>query len=321
MNTGAAAEHRALIYSGPEEFLATVVPYLRAGLAGGERALVLADPDKQELLRGALGEDTGAVEFADAGLIGQRQAQVIQAVIARVIHGHCTRIVAEQALGRRSPREVGDYLRFEAAWNVAFRACAISILCPYDASALPADVVLGCRQTHPALAGRHRTEPSGHFVDPSGYIAGSCVVAEPPESADTFFCQAKAELTSARAFARSHATRAGLGTKVTAELSLAVSEVLTNALHYGKPPRYLYAYAEGPMLVCHVHDSGDGPGNPLASYLPPGTGPVRGRGLWVARQLCDSLEIATDATGTHVRLFTRPRAAADPSQGPQGLGG
>lgn len=319
MNADTGAEHRALIYSGPEEFLATVVPYLRAGLAGGERALVLTDPGKQELLRSELGDDAGAVEFTDAGLSGQRQAQVIQAVIDRVINGHCTRIVAEQSLARRSPREVDDYLRFEAAWNVAFRTCPISILCPYDASALPADVMLGCRQTHPALAGEHRTEPSGHFVDPSGYIAGSCVVSEPPESADTFLCQAKADLTTARAFARSHATRAGLGTEATAELSLAVSEVLTNALHYGKPPRYLHAYAEGPMLVCHVHDSGDGPGNPLASYLPPGTGPVPGRGLWVARQLCDSLEIATDATGTHVRLFTLPLECPKPSSGFRGI--
>jgi anti-sigma regulatory factor (Ser/Thr protein kinase) len=302
----AAAVHSALIYSGPEEFLATVVPYLQTALAAGEQALVLTDGEKIDWLRRELGEEAKAIEFAATGPTHQRQAQVIQAVIERVVYGRCTRIVAEQALARRSPREVDDYLRFEAAWNVAFRTCPISILCPYDASALPADVVLGCQRTHPALAAKQHTEPSCHFVDPSGYIAGSCVVTAPPASAEEFCCCSKADLAAARAFVRVHATRAGLGTKATAELSLAVSEVVTNALDYGKAPRLLYAYDEGSMLVCHVHDSGDGPGNPLASYLPPGTGPVPGRGLWVARQLCDSLEIATDATGTHVRLFTLP---------------
>ena len=89
---------------------------------------------------------------------------------------------------------------------MAFHSLPVSVLCPYDASALPADVVLACQRTHPALAAEHRLEPSDEFVDPRG-------------------------------------------------------------------------------------------------YLPPGDGAAQGRGLWVARQLCDSLEIATDATGTHVRLF------------------
>jgi anti-sigma regulatory factor (Ser/Thr protein kinase) len=298
--------HTALIYSGPEQYLATVVPYLQAALADGEQALVVTDAEKAEWLHRELGEEAKAIEFAVTGTTHQRQAQIVQAVIERAIYGHCSRIIAETALARRSPREVDDYLRFEAAWNVAFRTCPISILCPYDASALPADVVLGCQRTHPVLSAQQGTEPSCHFVDPGGYIAGSCVVTKPPASAEEFCCETKADLAAARAFVRVHATRAGLGTKVTAELSLAVSEVMTNALDYGQAPRRLYAYSEGPMLVCHVHDSGEGPGNPLASYLPPGIGPVPGRGLWVARQLCDSLEIATDATGTHVRLFTLP---------------
>lgn len=305
MSADITATHIALIYRRPEELLSTVIPFVREGLADGERAMVLTELGKLELLRRELGQLARAVEFTDLGTTSQRQARIIHAVIdfARRNDGRRIRIVAEQSLARRSQREIDDYLRIEAAWNVAFHSLPVSVLCPYDASALPADVVLACQRTHPALAAEHRLEPSDEFVDPRGYIAGSCVVIEPPASAAVFSAATTADLAPARAFVRSQAARAGLGAEATDELTIAVSEVLTNALDHGKPPRFLYAYREGPMLVCQVHDSGDSPWHPLASYLPPGDGAAQGRGLWVARQLCDSLEIATDATGTHVRLF------------------
>lgn len=314
MSADITATHIALIYRRPEELLSTVIPFVREGLAGGERAMVLTEVGKLEWLRRELGQYARAVEFTDMGTTFQRQARIIHAVIdfARRNGGRRARIVAEQSLARRSQREIDDYLRIEAAWNVALRSWPVSVLCPYDASALPADVVLACQRTHPALAAEHRLEPSGEFVDPRGYIAGSCVVVKPPASAAVFSVATTADLAPTRAFVRSQAARAGIGAKVTGELTIAVSEVLTNALDHGQPPRSLYVYREGPMLVCHVHDRGDIPWHPLASYLPPGDGSGQGRGLWVARQLCDSLEIATDASGTHVRLFVLldPRPAS-----------
>ena len=61
-----------------------------------------------------------------------------------------------------------------------------------------------------------------------------------------------------------------------------------------------------PALACHVHDLGHGLTDPLVGYFPPPQEPTSGRGLWLARQLCDSVEIGTDDSGSHVRLLMLP---------------
>ena len=45
--------------------------------------------------------------------------------------------------------------------------------------------------------------------------------------------------------------------------------------------------------------------DPLAAYLVPDRHATHGHGLWLGRQACDCVEVATDGTGTHVRLLTR----------------
>jgi anti-sigma regulatory factor (Ser/Thr protein kinase) len=55
-------------------------------------------------------------------------------------------------------------------------------------------------------------------------------------------------------------------------------------------------------MVCEVSDTGAGLRDPLAGHLPAGRSTARGRGLWLARQLCDLLEVHSDPAGTTVRL-------------------
>ena len=45
--------------------------------------------------------------------------------------------------------------------------------------------------------------------------------------------------------------------------------------------------------------------DPRAAYLAPARHAAHGHGLRLTRQACDCLEMATDRTGTHVRLLTR----------------
>ncbi len=71
-----------------------------------------------------------------------------------------------------------------------------------------------------------------------------------------------------------------------------------------RPPCRLYIYRDGPALAFHVHDSGLGPSDPLAGYLPPADHAYNGRGLWIARQLCDALDITTNLSGTHVSALS-----------------
>lgn len=307
MSTGVTCLHSALIYRGREEFTAAVGGFVRDGLASGEPVMVMITPEKMGWLRAALGQDAAAaVEFADSGSAYQPQAQVTR-VATSYLHRlgpRPSRMVAEQALARRRRCEVEDYMRIEAAANVVYQPFPVSILCPYDASALAGDVLLACQQTHPQLLTGHRLQPSERFTDPSGFITASAAVAQPPLSAASYSCDTAADLAAARSFLRVQADLAGLEDERAENLVLAAFEIVANAVFHGKPPRRLYVYREDRALVCHVHDSGAGIGNPLCAYIPPGGDPDQGRGLWLARQLSDCLSIATDATGTHVRTFT-----------------
>jgi anti-sigma regulatory factor (Ser/Thr protein kinase) len=83
---------------------------------------------------------------------------------------------------------------------------------------------------------------------------------------------------------------------------LAVNEVATNAVEHGESEAELYLWT-GHELVCEVHDRGI-LGDPLPGLQAPHPSHPKGRGLWIARQLCDVLHIWSDAGGTHVRMRT-----------------
>jgi anti-sigma regulatory factor (Ser/Thr protein kinase) len=87
------------------------------------------------------------------------------------------------------------------------------------------------------------------------------------------------------------------------EFLIAVGELVANALGHGHGPAELTLWSTNDGVVCAVHDDGPGVDDPFAGYLPPGNDDAaQGMGLWVARQLSDSLAIQSGADGTTVRL-------------------
>lgn len=92
----------------------------------------------------------------------------------------------------------------------------------------------------------------------------------------------------------------GLGAQRCASLALAVSEAVTNALqHGGSATVVVYESAEAVMV--EVHDQADIEIPDLPAQ-PPSQVSLRGRGLWLARQMCDRVEIMRHRTGNAVRL-------------------
>lgn len=87
------------------------------------------------------------------------------------------------------------------------------------------------------------------------------------------------------------------------DLRSAVSEVVTNAIHYGGRPVELRGWADGSLVVVTVSDRGPGPSEsdlglaPLAREAGQG-----GLGLWMARQMCRELVMGTRPDGFTVRL-------------------
>jgi hypothetical protein len=78
MQTATAAfQHEALLYEGPDGFLAGTVPFIREGLGLGQPVLAVVGAEKMALLREALGDDAEGVRFADMAQIGRNPGRII----------------------------------------------------------------------------------------------------------------------------------------------------------------------------------------------------------------------------------------------------
>lgn len=303
--------HRALVYEDARHFDQAVTSFVLEGLERDERVLVFAVPEKLGRLRSALDPAArAAVQFADADNLYHRQGRIIRAakdsLDAATAGGRRARLVAEQALASRSAAEVAYYLRLEAASNALFAPYPVTVLCPYDAATLPASVLEGCQQTHPALQDGASAQPSHGFVDPRRFVVENIDPVDPPADAAAFAFDRAEDLVAARSFLRARAVAAGLAETAVAELVTGANEVLTNAILHGEGPRQLWTYLEDGALVVHVRDHGRGFADVLGAYLPPDlrSGREDGRGIWIAHQTSDAVEFVTCAAWTDVRLLT-----------------
>jgi anti-sigma regulatory factor (Ser/Thr protein kinase) len=309
------AKHRALVYRDADRFIDAVGAFVRDGVERGESVLTALSAEKLDWLRHDLGADAPAVDFADERALYERHGPMLASVLDYLERhgtpgGGRVRIVAEQALALRDPADVRAYMRYEAASNVAYARFDANVLCPYDAASLPDAIVRDALRTHPEVLDDGAPRPSERYVDPRSFVRERAVVERVPAGVTPIALELPDDVAGARAFARAHAEAAGAPTEAIEDLELAVSEVATNALVHGRGPRLVWCYVDHGDLVCRVHDAGPGPADPLQGYLPPDIRRLRGRGLWLAHQLCDIVEIAGDRAGTDVQLRLKVGRAA-----------
>ena len=96
------------------------------------------------------------------------------------------------------------------------------------------------------------------------------------------------------------ARRAGLDEDRASALVLAAGEATSNSVEHGGGRGTLLLWPRPAALTIEVHDSGD-LANPHQGLRRPELTGIRGRGLWMARQLCDHVHVWADSAGTHVR--------------------
>jgi anti-sigma regulatory factor (Ser/Thr protein kinase) len=121
------------------------------------------------------------------------------------------------------------------------------------------------------------------------------------------------DLPAVRRLIASTARAAGLARSRAEELVLAVNEVTTNSLVHGRPPATLRIWSGGGELVCEVSDCGEGIKDALAGQLAPSTDGLGGRGLWLARMLCDAVEVRNGEGCTVTMHATTPSVSLSAS--------
>jgi anti-sigma regulatory factor (Ser/Thr protein kinase) len=292
--------HQALIYPDGEEFLAATVPFLRQALESGEPALVAVRGENTRLLQGELGEDAGAVSFADMETLGRNPARIIPfwRDFVDQHRGKPVRGVGEPVWPGRERAEIDECQRHESLLNVAFSGPpAWSLLCPYDGGGLDGEVLEAVAHSHRAVERDGVVEECAPVTEVDCF-AGA-LPASPPGCERFEFD--RTGLFDVRQRVSWLAESAGLPAPATTDLVVAASELAANSIVHGGGAGALRLWRRDGRLVVEIEDRGSIE-EPLVGRVRPVPTQVGGRGLWLANQLCDLVQIRSGSTGTSVQL-------------------
>jgi anti-sigma regulatory factor (Ser/Thr protein kinase) len=298
--------HEVMFYEDEDQFLETAVPFLHRGLEAGEPMLVAVGRRKIELLEGELGEESVHVRFADMVELGRNPARIIPAwrefLELNLGPGRGVRGIGEPIWPERSDSELDECQRHESLLNVAFgEGPGWSLLCPYDSRRLDDEVLETARKNHPYLRCNGANGPCAGWNDLHGFspFAGS-LPPPPPEARMLPFDRER--LGEVRALVGGEASAAGAGEGLATDLTIAVGELAANSVLHGGGGGTLRAWRDGSSLLVEVEDGGR-IDEQLSGRVRPTVAQAGGRGLWMANQLCDLVQIRSGEAGTAVRLW------------------
>ncbi len=300
--------HEAFLYHGSAAFLAGLIPFITDGLAAGQPVMVAVAQPRLDLIRVALGADAARVDLLDMAERGLNPARIIPAwrafLDAAAKAGRPARGVGEPIWAGRGAAELAECQLHESLLNVAVDPrTPLWLRCPYDVDALDPAVIEEAQRSHPMLvdAGSYRASTVYGGVTHVDAIFSQSLPAPSETVAELPFDPP--DLGVLRAFVLGHACAAGMAAERAGELAVAIHELAVNSLRHGGGAGLLRLWRETGAFVCEVSDSGRIE-DPMIGRTAPAASQESGRGVWLANQLCDLVQIRSTAHGTTVRVLT-----------------
>lgn len=297
-----------MLYSGQSDFVDSALPFLSGAVKAGEPVLVVESALKIDLLRAALGSDAEHVLFADMSEVGANPARIIPAwhefVKRYGVEGKRLRGIGEPIWNGRPADELAESQRHEALLNVAFgHGQPWWLLCPYDTSQLDDAVIEEALRSHEYVmeGGRSRTSAAFLGIDASRRACDAPLPDPLPGFHETAFDAES--LLNLRGTVSRFALRTGVGVDRATCFVTALNEVATNSILHGGGAGVLRLWRDENKLVGEVEDQGMFD-RPLADRDQP-VATIDPRGLWLANQLCDLVQIRRVKSGTVFRLQMR----------------
>jgi anti-sigma regulatory factor (Ser/Thr protein kinase) len=303
--SSAAFHHEAVFYEGDDQFVDRCLAFVRDGLARSEPVLVMVGGRKLELLRAALGSRAADVHLANMEVVGRNPARIIPAwsrfVIENAGTGGGMRGIGEPIWPERTPCELSECQLHESLINLAFAtADDFRLICPYDTAALPDDVIVEARRSHPVVSQSGIENVSYEYRGLDKAAARfSEALAEPPVEAEELKVTLSA-LRAARRLVWRRAEESGLGERAE-DFMLAVNEVLSNSLQHAGEGGTLRVWSDADGLVCEVRDGGH-IAQPLIGREEPPIGQIGGHGMWLVNLVCDLVQVRSSDQGTTIRM-------------------
>jgi anti-sigma regulatory factor (Ser/Thr protein kinase) len=296
-------EHQAVFYRGLDGLVAAVLPFIREGIESGEPVLVALLPDRLAAVEAALGADATRVDFVDMAELGANPACIIpewRRFLEDAGDEGPVRGVGEPVWSGRREVELEEASLHEALLNLAFDdGPAWRLLCPYDVEELPVEIIEDAARNHPVADGFALDVT---YAGPDhGRRRFSGALSQAPADADVFGFGLR-DLAGLRSVVARLAGQAGVSRARADDLVLAAHELATNSVMHGGGEGTLTSWAEPGAFVVEISDAGviHDPlvGRDLLHELA-----ENGRGVWMANQLCDLVQVRSCESGTVVRLY------------------
>jgi anti-sigma regulatory factor (Ser/Thr protein kinase) len=309
-------EHAVAFHGSTTELLGRLVPLAEQALERDEPLAIALQPATErtlaDRLHGRLASADGLIRLrrpdsgpagASAQTLAARWALELRALsVARarpvtVLNEHAADL--DGADGR-------FWTELDAALNVALADLPVRITCFYPELPLHLEILDGARRNHPLLLadGELRHNPGHH--DPRAVLT-TRPAAQPPllGPPDVRLSFSAWQLHDVRTSVERALAGRGYERERVEDIVLAVNELATNAVEHGTPEAQLSLWTGEHGLLCEIDDGGT-LRDPLPGLQAPHPAEPRGRGVWIARQLCDSLHVWADGRGTHVRVHATP---------------
>lgn len=309
--------HESCGYASDDEFVAVAVPFIRAGLEAGEAVLATTTAANLELLGRSLGPDANRIDVAESAHFGRRPPQRV-AAFQRYWRDHAAspddrvRILAEPVWQGWSEHEVNAWIKMESGLNVVLAEANVSMVCPYDTRILQPAISMSAHRTHPLLARPAGSAESTDYADPIEFAA-ECDRAFTPASAPFGAAHAPngtPDPRSLRDFVATQARLHGLSDERADLLVFAVHELATYLSAQFSHPVETRMWPAMGTVECELRVAGGPVPEPYAGFDTPGFAAHNDDRLWIARQLCDMLEIRPSQTGVTAWLsFAGARSA------------
>jgi anti-sigma regulatory factor (Ser/Thr protein kinase) len=306
-------QHAAAFHSSTDELLDMLLPLVTAGLGSGAPVVVAVNPATEAALYDALGSPPGLILAPQPDGPDGESGQTLAARRARELRELTTATgrpisVLNEHTARLDGVDGTFWTELDAALNIALAELPVTLTCFYPELPLHREVLDGALRNHPLLMvdGELRHNPD--------HRAPRAVLAEQPAPAPALLGPPDVELEfgtwqlhEVRNTVEDALIAANCPRERAEDVVLAVNEVATNAVEHGEAGAVLMVWLgeDSREVIFEVHDSGS-LADPLPGLQAPHSSNPRGRGIWIARQLCDSLHVWADDSGTHVRMRASP---------------
>lgn len=296
--------HEALLWHDPDDFLTWTVPFLCDGISAGEAVMVAVTEQRASWLRDALGDAAASVLFVDMAKLGRNPGRILPAwrkfLDEHASQGAAARGIGEPIWSGRRSEEILECQLNEALLNIAVEPdTPFWLLCPYDTAELDDAVIEQVHRSHPVVVADQQYRGS-HLYGGRDLVETVWSSELPEIEGDSWQLSfGRQDLHEVSAFVAARAYAVQLDPNRAAELAVVLQQLAAGSLHRGAPGGTVRVWARDDALVCEVHDGGSA-ADPLIGREP--SPRDQRHAFWTANELCDLVQVRSNASGTTVRV-------------------